>query len=397
MPWKVTDVMEERIKFITEVLKGQDTMSQLCRRFGISRKTGYKWLGRYRRHKVLGLKDRSRAPHHRPRSMRPHVEEAVLALRRAHATWGAAKLRAVLVRKQPRRTWPAVSTIGSLLLRSGLTLRRKRRHHATASAAPLSACSGANEVWCADFKGWFRTGDGERCEPFTLTDAHSRFALRCVGLPKSGSTAVVKALFEAAFREFGLPEVVRTDNGPPFASTGLGGLSRLSVWLMRLGLRPERIRPGKPQDNGRHERFHRTLKAETAKPPKANLRAQQRAFDRFVEEFNYKRPHQALGQTTPASHYHPSPRPLPARLAPLPAYPDDWQTRAIRADGRMKWGGREISVTAALAGQRIGLEPLGNQCWRVHFLDLALGIFDERKRGVIPVKKNKTKNSASPI
>lgn len=379
MPWKETCAMNERLEFVADCLREEWTMSQLCRDYGISRKTGYKWLGRFLSEGCLGLQELSRARHNQPRAVSGEIEEAVLEARAAHPFWGPRKLRVWLGRREPATQWPCASTIGEILKRHGLTVPRRKRRHATPQAKPMAECQKANQVWCADFKGWFRTGDGTRCTPLTITDGHTRFILRCQAMGGKTGLERVRPLFEATFREFGLPEAIRTDNGTPFASTGLEGLSRLSVWWIRLGIRPDRIRPGKPQDNGRHERMHRTLKQETAAPPKRNLRAQQKAFDRFRGEFNHERPHEALDYETPASLYAPSPRSFPRRLPEFCAYPDEWRTRKVKTAGRIKWGGREICVSQALVGERIGLEPLGQGRWLLHFGPMPVGVFDERK------------------
>ena len=234
-------------------------------------------------------------------------------------------------------------------------------------------------MWCADFKGWFRTQDGNRCTPLTITDGYSRYLLRCQGLDGSTGWLTVKPLFIEAFREYGMPAAIRTDNGPPFATTALGGLSTLSVWWLRLGIGLERIEPGKPQQNGRHERMHRTLKEATAKPPRSNLRTQQKAFDEFREEYNCHRPHEGLGQKPPAEFYAKSERQYPERLPGQRGYPDEWQKRMVREGGRIKWKGREINLTVALWGQQIGLKPVGDGRWAVYFESLELGVFDERK------------------
>ena len=379
MSWKVSCVMEERMRFVVECRSGNWSMAEVCRRCGISRKTGYKWLERYGEGDVEGLKDRARAPWSHPNAVDAATEHEILAFKRAHILWGPGKLLAKLQEREPQRTWPAASTIGDMLKRHGLVVRRRKRNHATSSSQPLAHCAGANDVWCADFKGWFRTGDGKRCDPLTITDASSRFILCCQAMSGKTGFFEVKPLFEATFRAVGLPRALRTDNGPPFASTGLGGLSRLSVWWIRLGITPERIQPGKPQENGRHERMHRTLKQATANPPQPNHRAQQRTFDHFVEEFNYERPHEALGQQPPASHYQPSPRIFPSRLPELPSYPDPWETRNVRGAGQMKWRGHDVCISQALVGQCIGLKPIDDGLWEIYFAHLPLAIFDERR------------------
>ncbi len=294
-------------------------MAAVCRRFGVSRKTGYKWLDRYAQQGVAGLADQSKAPKRQAQAFPAEIEREILALRARYPTWGEDKLKARLERTNPDINWPAHSTIGALLKRHGLTHPGKRRRHATPSSK-LTSAKAPNQVWAIDFKGWFETGDGKRCDPLTISDTASRYLLRCQRVARS-DTAHVRPLMEATFREYGLPTRILSDNGPPFASTGLAGLSRLSVWWIRLGIQLQRIDPGHPEQNGRHERMHRTLKAETATPPERNLRAQQRAFDRFRQIYNQERPHESLAMATPASVYQPSWRPYPERLPEL-EYPD---------------------------------------------------------------------------
>lgn len=377
MAWKVTCAVEERLKFIGEYRSEEWSFAELCRRYGVSRKTGYKWLERYEVEGWEGLRDRCRAPERHPNTVLREVSDAVLAMRREHPHWGPAKLRARLEREAPEVQWPAESTIGEMLKRAGLTAPQKIRRKATPSRSPLAHAEAPNQVWCADFKGWFRCGDGSRCDPFTVTDSYSRYLLRCQILPSLEERGV-KAILEAAFREYGMPDAIRTDNGEPFASVGLGGLSRLSMWWMKLGIRPERIPPGKPQQNGRHERMHRTLKQATARPPAANRRAQQKAFDCFREEYNRQRPHEALAMQTPADLYVGSSRSYPQHLR-QPEYNDAWQVRHVRECGRIRWGGAAVFVSKVLAGERIGFEPVEDGHWRLWFFDYPIGVFDERQ------------------
>ena len=312
MPWKVSGAVERRKQFVAECRSGEWTMTELCRAHGISRPTGYEVLRRYERDGEWGLEEQSRAPQRHPNQTTPAIEEQVLGLRRLHPRWGPRTLKARLQQLQPQIEWPAASTIGSLLDREGLTLHRRKRRKTEPYNRPLAAATEPNRIWCADFKGWFRTGDGARVDPLTITDAYSRYLLRCQAVEKTDTTRV-QAIFEAAFRECGLPLAIRTDNGAPFASRAIAGLSRLAVWWMKLGIVPERIQAGHPEQNGQHERMHRTLGEETASPPAANARAQQRAFDRFRYVFNQERPHQALGMRTPSSCYMCSPRDSPFR------------------------------------------------------------------------------------
>ena len=372
--------MEERFRFIEEYRAEEYSFAELCRRYGVSRKTGYKWLNRYEMAGLGGLEDQSRAPHQHPNEVLLEMAEVVLEMRRAHPHWGPLKLRSRLEREAPEIAWPAPSTIGEMLKRAGLTVARTRRQRATPSQSPLQHASAANRVWSADFKGWFRCGDGGRCDPLTISDGYSRFLLRCQAMQGMDEVSV-RGVMEAVFRQYGLPEAMRTDNGEPFASTGLGGLSRLSIWWIRLGIRPERIRLGKPQQNGRHERMHRTLKQATARPPAANLRAQQRAFDRFLREYNEERPHQALEMKTPAELYRPSDREYPSRLRE-PEYCGEWEVRSVGPCGTMRWRNQKIFVGKVFSGAYIGLQPLDEGEWKVWFFEHPLGIFDER-RGII--------------
>jgi putative transposase len=278
------------------------------------------------------------------------------------------------VAKRPQTQWPAESTIGEILSRHGLVKHRRVRRHVAPSATPLSACVAANDVWGVDFKGWFRTGDGRRCDPLSMSDLASRYLLRLQAVERT-DTEHVWPIFDAAFREFGLPQVMRSDNGPPFAGPGSGGLSRLAVRLIKVGIVPERIAPGKPQQNGRHERVHLTIKQDTATPPAASWRAQQRRFDIFRHVFNEERPHEALGQTPPAAHYRPAPRPYSGRLRE-PEYAGDHQVRRVRSKGEIKWCGALVFIGEALIGEPVGLAETEDRCWEVHYGPIELGTFD---------------------
>ena len=351
-------------------------MAELCRTFGVTRKTGYKWVERYESGGMEGLRDLSRAAHEHPNAVGEEMEERVMEQRRRHPYWGARKIHAVLERDGGAGRIPAVSTIGAILRTNGLTVPRKQRKRARASTQPLAHATEANKVWCADFKGWFRGGDGERIDPLTISDACSRYLLRCQ-VVRVADTAHSRPVFEAAFREYGLPERLRTDNGAPFASNGESGLTELAVWWIKLGIVPERIAPGKPQQNGRHERMHRTLKQATASPPAWDRRAQQRRFDEFRREYNDERPHEALAQATPASCYTPSLRAYPRRVGE-PEYPREWLVRRVSAGGQMKWKSEAVFVSHALEGEAVGLEPIGERrVWRVWFSSYEVGVLDE--------------------
>lgn len=380
MPWKETCAVDQRIAFVRDVLRGEANKTELCRRYGISRPTGYKWLRRFEEHGLGGMENLPSAPRHHPNAMPPELAAMFLVLRRRHMTWGPRKLLAYLERKYPGMGWPAASTIGDLLRRHGMSVRRIRRHRTPPYTQPFGSCRQPNATWCADFKGWFRTGDGSRCDPLTISDAFSRYLLRCQGLERI-STARAKTIFESAFREHGLPLAIRTDNGPPFASKAVGGLSRLSVWWLRLGIVPERIELGQPQQNGRHERMHLTLKQETASPPRSSLRGQQRRFDEFRQEYNEQRPHEALDQRTPAEFYETSPRSYPSRL-PEVEYGDNTVVRHVRRNGEIKWRGKRMYLTEVLAGEKIGLEPIAEGYWLMYFCRMPLGVLDGRRRKV---------------
>jgi transposase InsO family protein len=310
--------------------------------------------------------------------------EELLSIRRKHPTWGPKKIRGWLDDRRPDGSWPAVSTIGELLHTRGLTVARKRKPRVP-PGAPFGSCIKPNDMWSVDFKGWFRTGDGARCDPLTLKDGHSRYLLRCQGVERTG-TEHVWPIFDAAFREFGLPLRVRSDNGPPFASTAAGGLSKLSIRLVKAGVFPERIMPGKPQQNGRHERFHLTLKKETASPPAANLRAQQRRFDRFRELYNEERPHEALKQTPPSRHYAASSRSWSGRLRE-PEYESGIEVRRVRRNGQIKWRNGFLYVSQTLAGEPVGLEEGDDGAWQMYYGPIELGRIDARGRFCVPRRR----------
>jgi len=390
MPWKESSVMEEKARFVLEYEQDEYTMTELCQRYGIARETGYVWLRRYQQTGLEGLRERSRVPHQPAQQTAGEVEAAVLELRGAHMQWGPRKLKRVLERDQPGRRWPAASTIGAILKRAGLVGRRRKRSRTAPYSEPLAHADDSNRVWCADFKGWFRTGDGQRIDPLTISDAHSRYLLRCLAVAKT-DTARVQAVFEAAFREYGLPQAIRTDNGAPFASSAVAGLSRLAVWWMKLGIVPERIQAGHPEQNGRHERMHRTLKQETAMPPAADHRAQQRVLDRFRQEYNQVRPHEALHMQTPAAVYVPSTRAFPARL-PEPQYPDTMQVLRVRRKGHFRWHKQDVFLSEVLWGECIGLLPVDDRWFTIYFAQFPLARLDSHKLRVLslpPAKKDR--------
>jgi transposase InsO family protein len=380
--------MDEKLRFVFEYELGERSMTELCQRYEITRETGYVWLRRYRRAGAAGLIEHSRAAHRHGNQTPEDLEQMVLELRQAHMRWGPRKLKRVLERDAPGRVWPAASTIGALLKRQGLVVARKKRMRTAPYTEPLAHADGANRVWCADFKGWFRTADRQRIDPLTISDAHSRYLLRCQAVEKT-DTARVQAIFEAAFREYGMPQAMRTDNGAPFASRAVAGLSRLAVWWIKLGIVPERIAAGHPEQNGRHERMHRTLKQETAQPPAANRREQQRTLDRFRQEYNQVRPHEALHMQTPAAVYQPSARTFPARV-PEPEYPETMLVRSVRPHGHFRWKKYDVFLSEVLWGERVGLLPEDDRWFTIYFAQLPLARFDSRKLQVTPLLKTRS-------
>jgi len=369
--------MDQRVALVADWLRDEWTMTELAERYGISRKTAYKWVDRYEAEPVAGLAERSRAPHAHGRAMPSEVAAAVIALRHTHPTWGPKKLRVVLTERFPAVAWPAASTMGELLHRQGLSASRRRRRVITPLTQPLAAATAPNAVWTADFKGWFRTGDGTRCDPFTVADAYSRFVLCCRIVPPTG--AAVRRCLDRTFREYGLPGALRTDNGAPFASQGPARLSRLAVWWLKLGIQLDRIDPASPQQNGRHERFHLTLQQDTTTPPAASPRQQQARFDVHRRLFNEDRPHEALGQQPPARVYVPAPRPYPRPLEE-PWYDPTHQVRRVRPNGAIKWHGDLVFVSEAVRGEVVGLAETARGDWVVRFMHLELGRIDRHTR-----------------
>jgi transposase InsO family protein len=370
MPWKETCTMDERIRFVAAVKSGSESISQLSRLFGISRKTAYKWLDRYAEKGPEGLVELSRARHFHPNATSSEALDLLLELRRARPTWGPRKLIAVLEREWPGIVFPSHSTAAALLHKHGLSQRRRRRAVTPAFAGRLTVADAPNQVWCGDFKGHFALGDKKRCYPLTVTDDHTRYLLRCHAALR-GDYTLVREVLRSAFFEYGMPEVFRTDNGPPFATAAPGGLSILAVWLIKLGVRPERIDKGKPTQNGRHERMHRTLKAEAATPPERNRLAQQRRFDVWRADFNDVRPHQAHGQRTPAAAYVASKRRFPE--APRdPLYESQIETVRVRADGVLNWLSYRVPLTELLGNELLGLEEV-EEGWDIHFGPVLVG------------------------
>jgi putative transposase len=379
MSWSETTQMS-RFRFVADLESCLYEMTELCEKYGISRKTGYKWAERYGIEGVEGLKDRSRAPKLRPAQTPTEVAERLVELRRKHPTWGPRKLLAWLAKHEGERAWPAASTIGGILKREGLVLPSRRRTVRLGPPASMrTKATAANEVWTSDYKGQFRTGDGRLCYPLTVVDSFSRFVLVLHGFPSVAGDLAWSA-YERAFRDYGLPQVMRTDNGSPFASSlAIAGLSRLSVRWLKLGIRVERNEPAHPEQNGQHEQMHRILKAETTRPPAADSSGQQESFDHFRREYNEDRPHEALGQRPPNEFYQPSHRPYPKRLPPL-EYPGHYEVRSVHPGGEIKWQGRYLFLSEALGGERVGLEEYDDGLWAVYFAGQRLARFDEQER-----------------
>jgi len=383
MPWRSRTIVDERVRFVFEAEQTDQSFSDLCRRYRISRPTGYKWMRRYGEGGVLGLEDRSHRPHSCPHTLDERVEQRIVELRKRRR-WGAPKLQTLLEREF--ESVPSVSTIHRVLERHDLVHRKKyRRRGAKPEGSPLKA-DRPNALWTADFKGQFRMGDGQLCYPLTIQDACSRYLLDCRGM-LSPNLARTKRVFARLFRTYGLPDRIRTDNGAPFASAvSLSRLSQLSVWWIDLGITPELIQPGKPQQNGRHERMHRTLKREATRPAKKNLAAQQRAFDAFRSTYNDVRPHQALDQRTPASVYKRSTREPPKRVI-TPEYPAHFEVRRVSLVGNIRWKGRILWVSGLLTHRNLGLEQINDDLWAVYYGPHHLGWLDERTGRIINLRR----------
>lgn len=377
MPWKVQTPMSGRRQFVDEYVRRTVSMTALCACYGISRRIGYKWVTRFLAEGDRQLLDRSRRPLTSPWSVDPELAALLLEARQRHPTWGPRKILDYLTPRHPLAVWPAASTIGTLFKRHGLVRPRRRRSKPGHPGRPTTPMSAPNVVWTADFKGHFALRGGPRCHPLTIVDGFSRYLLACQALPHP-STVESRPVFHRLFQEYGLPAVIRSDNGAPFATTALHRLSTLSVWWMKLGIRPELIEPASPQQNGRHERMHRTLKAEATRPPAASLRAQQRRFNTFRTEFNTERPHAALGGVTPASVSAPSPRPCPARIV-APEYPEHFTTRYVSTNGGMRFHTQYVTLAPALIGEHVGLDEVADGIWAVYFYDYLLGHLNERE------------------
>jgi putative transposase len=382
MPWQECNPMDERLKFIARLLDG-DAMSELCREFGISRKTGYKILNRYNTCGLQGLSDRSRRPYRQANQLPVQIETLIVRLKQDKPSWGAPKIRERLIRLYPDVHRPAISTVHAVLDRHGLVKRRRGRRN-RAQGTPLSRPGEPNDLWCADYKGEFMLADRRYCYPLTVTDFASRYLIACEAL-SSTKEDYAFSVFESTFKEFGLPRAIRTDNGVPFAGpNALFNLSKLSVWWLRLGIEIERIKPGNPQQNGRHERMHLTLKLETTKPAAGNVLQQQDKFDDFIDCYNNERPHQALGMQCPAERYVPSTRPYQG--LPELDYPLHDKTVTVTTCGRICFNRQKINLSQVFAGQNVGIKQVSDEIWLVTFMDYDLGYFDDETCRLEPVE-----------
>jgi len=374
MPWEETSVLDQKMKFVADCLREEEPMTVLCERYGISRQTGYVRKRRYLSEGAVGLAERSRAPHRHGHATGAEAVARLIELRRRKPYWGPKKLLAVLARAEPQLALPCASTAAEILRREGLSQPRRRRRRPLTMDRPFAAVDAPNDAWCIDFKGWFKTGDGLRCDPLTVSDAFSRYLLsvRIV----EPVTEAVEAEMDRLFQKHGLPRAIRSDNGSPFASSGAGGLTRLSARWARMGVVLERIWPGQPQQNGRHERMHGTLKPEACEPPSPDAAQQQARFDAFRQEFNHERPHEALGQRPPASLYRPSGAPFKEPPSD-PAYRPDEQLRRVRTRGEIKWNGTLQFVSEAIAGQTVGIARRSDGHWLVRYANVPVGLIDQ--------------------
>jgi transposase InsO family protein len=394
MPFVETCRVEQRVRMLADYDTGNWSVTELCARSQVCRDTFYEWRRRRASGEEQWFADHSHAPLHCPHRTDPALVEAIVRARRRYPHLGPRKLAAVLRRDAPERAWPAASTIGDILKKAGLVEVVRQRRRAIDQARPFASVEAAHDEWCTDFKGWFRTRDQTRIDPLTITDSHTRFLIEVRIVPPTIEGA--RPVFLSVFRVHGLPSSIRCDNGTPFGSTGAGGLTRLSVWWVRLGIEPRFIHPGSPQENGRHERMHRTLKAETSRPAAETMLAQQRRFDRFRRHYNERRPHEALGQRPPADGYKRSPRELPRRLED-PWYDAEHQVRRVRADGMIKWRGGSVFVSEALVGELVGVAELESGDHVVRFCRLDVGLIgrDGGFRRFAPAREQ-PRNPAEP-
>jgi putative transposase len=381
MGWMETDALKERERFVFDALHGSWTMTELCLRYGVSRKTGYKWMARFEEGGWAALEDQPRIARNCPHRVSDEVRSLLLEVKERFPTWGARKVLQYVQRRYQVERWPVESTVQNLFARHGLVTHRRRRRRPAHPGKPRARAKQANDVWTADFKGQFRLKNGELCYPLTVADLHSRYVLECRALP-STKGAPVKQAFERLFKKVGMPKVILTDNGVPFASQAVEGLSELNVWWMKLDIEHVRTEPGKPQQNGRHERMHRTLKAETTKPPASNMKAQQAKFNAWKTTYNYERPHEGINNDVPNDHWQPSERGFPEHLFE-PDYPDHFEVRKVSDNGQFRFQCEHLFIAGPLRGEFIGLEEVDDGLWEILYFERSLGHYDERTKKVI--------------
>lgn len=384
MTWIETDTMKEKTKFVFANEERDCSFTELCYSFNVCRKTGHKWVNRYKEEGLDGLRERSRAPHSSHNKTAEAIQHMILQAKMDRPHWGPNKIIHWLSQEHPTIQWPAVSTAGEILKRHGMVKPRKKRQRVLPYTQPFGLCKAANASWSIDYKGQFKLGNQAWCYPLTVTDSFSRYLLACDGFKRISGDGV-KTVLERLFKENGLPDAIRSDNGSPFAGRSLAGISLLSVWLIKLGIKHERIRAGHPEENGRHERMHRTLKQETAKPPEEDMFLQQLAFNRFTNEYNMNRPHEGINNNRPSWLYEASLRQYPYYLEDI-GYGDDYTTRMIRTKGTMKWNGKEIFISSVLCGERVGMLAISEVEWEIYFSTQLLGIFNEKIGQVSNIK-----------
>jgi len=381
MPWKTIRPMDQKLQLIGDWQTGNFGKTDLSRKYGISRKTADKWISRYQANGIDGLKERSRAPVNRPLSTPDHIIERIVKQKLINRKRGPKKIYHQLSKRYPGIKWPVPSTIGYWLKKKGLVEARKKRLKVPAYEEPFIDCRAPNEVWSADYKGQFFTGDKRVCYPLTVSDNYSRFLIKCQALAGPRYEATRK-VFELAFKEYGLPDAIRTDNGTPFAGRGVGGLSRLAIWWIQLGITPERIAKGAPQENGRHERMHRTLKYETLDTKAKNIREMQERFDFFQADYNNYRPHEALDQMMPVDFYKKSPKPYVEKPF-KPYYDYCFSVRNVRHSGEIKFKGKLLFISELLTGQPVGLKQISEQIWKIYYSFKPLCLFDLKKNKIL--------------
>ncbi len=384
MPWKEASAMDQKIKMISEYLAGA-SITDISELYGVSRNTVYKWIKRYQQSGGTGLAEKKSSPKRHPNATPLEIAREIVTLKKKYRNWGPKKLVHWLRMHCPEKSWPAVSTAGNILRQAEMVRPRKKKWKTPTYDMPFHECKNPNSVWSADYKGQFKTGDNKLCYPLTISDNYSRYLLACAALEHPTYEAT-KPIFEVVFKKYGIPAAIRTDNGAPFASTGLGGLSLLSVWFIKLGIKPERIKSGHPEENGRHERMHKTLKAATAKPPKDNIKAQQKAFNAFKHEYDEERPHEALSMQTPADCYKPSLRAYHPKLVAI-SYRGNCHVRQVRHNGEIKWKGERVYVSQSLCGEPVALRQKEKHTWEVYFSTYLLGILDELEMKIKPCEK----------